>query len=105
MLFKDQIDLVSITGMTQNELGDDIPNESKKTVFANKKDVRQSEFYQAAATGLRPELMFEVLEASYDGQETMEYQGKRYTIIRRYRAKHERIELICQGVVNDYANA
>ena len=98
MYFSDKIELIAIT-VTENSMGDMIETETKTEVFANKKSIRQSEFYQAAATGLRPEIMFEVWSEEYSNQPKLKYNNKLYTIIRTY-DKGERTELVCQGVVN-----
>lgn len=99
MLFRDVITLVSVA-TTENDIGDVIENQIEREVFADKQSIRQSEFYQAAATGLRPELMFVIRSCEYDGEQKLKYYDKEYTIIRTYDKDGELIELICQGVVN-----
>lgn len=99
MLWRDVIDLISVE-YTTNSIGDAIPQESARQVYANRKSVRQSEFYQAMATGLRPEIMFEVRSAEYQGEPTVRYEGKDYSIIRAF-DRGEITELICAGLVND----
>ena len=99
MLFKDVISLITVT-TTENELGDTIEVSTERQVFADKQSVRQSEFYQAAATGLRPELMFVVRTIEYNGETKLKYNGKEYSIIRTYDKDGELTELVCQGVVN-----
>ncbi|MFY9173169.1 MAG: phage head closure protein [Petrimonas mucosa] len=70
------------------EHGEPIQSYQWREVFANKKSVRQSEFYQAAATGLRPELVFEVHSFEFDNDEKVRYpagdEGAEYSIIRAY---------------------
>jgi len=99
MLFRDVISLITVT-TTENELGDTIEVSTERQVFADKQSVRQSEFYQAAATGLRPELMFVVRTIEYNGETRLKYNGKEYSIIRAYDKDGELTELVCQGVVN-----
>ena len=99
MLFRDVISLITVT-TTENELGDTIEVSTERQVFADKQSVRQSEFYQAAATGLRPELMFVVRTIEYNGETKLKYNGKEYSIIRTYDKDGELTELICQGTVN-----
>ncbi len=99
MLFKDVISLITIT-TTENELGDTIEVPTERQVFADKQSIRQSEFYQAAATGLRPELMFVVRSIDYNQEPKLKHGDKTYTIIRTYDKDGELTELICQGVVN-----
>jgi SPP1 family predicted phage head-tail adaptor len=98
MLFRDVIELVSVT-YTENDIGDSIEVVSNRQVFANKKSVRQTEFYQAAQTGLKPELMFEIRTTEYQDEEKLSYNGKEYTIIRSYDKNGEFTELICSGLV------
>ena len=99
MLFKDVIKLISITP-SENNMGDVIGAKTTKEVYADRQSIRQSEFYQAAATGLRPEIMFVIRSIDYGGEPKLEYDSKTYTIIRTYDKDGELTELICQGVVN-----
>ena len=99
MLFKEVIKLISVT-TTENDMGDIIETPVEREVFADKQSIRQSEFYQAAATGLRPELMFVVRSVDYSGEPKLKHGDKTYTIIRTYDKDGELTELICQGVVN-----
>lgn len=103
MLFKEVIKLISIT-IGENDMGDPIEITTEREIFADKQSIRQSEFYQAAATGLRPELMFIVRTIDYNQEPKLKYNDKEYTIIRTYDKDGELTELICQGVVNN-ANA
>jgi len=99
MLFKEVVKLISVT-VTENDMGDIIETPVEREVFADKQSIRQSEFYQAAATGLRPELMFVVRTIEYNGETRLKYNGKIYDIIRIYDKDGELTELVCQGVVN-----
>ena len=99
MLFRDVISLITVT-TTENELGDTIEVSTERQVFADKQSVRQSEFYQAAATGLRPELMFVVRSIDYNQEPKLKHGDKTYTIIRTYDKDGELTELVCQGVIN-----
>ncbi len=99
MLYKDVIELITITE-TVNYLVNIIKTASYRLVFANRKSIRQSEFYQAQATGLRPELMFEIKSIEYEGEGSLRFSNKDYSIIRTY-DRGENIELICQGVTNN----
>lgn len=92
------IELVS-TVPDVNDLGNTIETEVKRQIFADKKSIRQSEFYQASATGLKPELMFEVWTDEYQNEEALYYNGKKYKIIRTYDKNVRTMELICTGIV------
>ena len=45
-MWSDQITLISIT-QTVDEIGDTEEKETETTIFANKKSIRQSEYYNA----------------------------------------------------------
>ncbi|RSL32665.1 hypothetical protein D7Z54_14545 [Salibacterium salarium] len=67
----------------------------KKDVFANKKSVRSSEFYQAAQAGFNVDLMFEVRSMEYEEENRIEYAGRNYDVQRVY-DRGEITELVCQ---------
>lgn len=100
--FNTQIKLISTT-KTENEIGDSIIEKTSKEVFAEKKSIKQSEFYQAAAIGIRPELVFVIWEKEYLQEPIIEFENKEYKVIRTYvdKAKRNYIEIVCQGVVNE----
>lgn len=98
MMWRDVVELVNQTS-SSNDYGDQVFAETSTTVFANKKSVRQSEFYQAFAHGLKPELMFEVRTIDYSGQENLVFNNKEYVIIRAFSKNDEITELVCTGLV------
>lgn len=100
MRWSDVIKLITIT-FTENNIGDIISSNTERTVYANKKSIRQQEFYQAQATGLKPEIMFEIRTAEYNNESLLLYGNKEYNIIRTYDKNGEITELICSGVVNN----
>lgn len=100
MRFDKEIYLIGFTN-ADNEMGDPIKIPVKRQVFAEKNSVRQSEFYQAAATGLKPELTFVIWRLEYNGESALEYEGKTYTIIRSFEKNDKEMELICDGLVNN----
>jgi SPP1 family predicted phage head-tail adaptor len=78
------------------EHGEPLQSMEYRKVYANKKSIRQSEFYQAANVGLKPELVFEVHSFEFENDEKVRYpagvDGKVFSIIRTY-DKGESIEL------------
>lgn len=100
MRWSDTIELVPQVPGT-SDIGDPILTDGEpREVYANKQSVRQSEFYQAAQAGLRPELMFIVRSEEYENEGKLRYCGKDYTIIRTF-DKGETTELVCGGLVSD----
>lgn len=56
----------------------------ERNVYATCKSVRQSEFFSAGQSGIRPELELEVWAEEYEGETIVELDGERYTIYRSY---------------------
>lgn len=95
MLFRDVVDLVFIEEGT-NENGFPVKTETgRTTVFANRKSVRGNEFYLAAQNGIHLELMFVIRTSDYQSQRYLDFENKRYEIIRTY-DNGEWMELVCQ---------
>lgn len=99
MLFNEVISLIN-TVNGENAMGDTITTSTEKDVFADKKSVSQNEFYQAASTGLKPEVKFEIRTVEYNGEQKLSYNGKEYSIIRTFEKDNEFTELIASGTVS-----
>ena len=65
-----------------------------KTVYADIKDVRQSEFYAANASGKRVDIVFVVNDDEWNGATEVEYDSAVYTIVRKQNW-HGKVELTC----------
>lgn len=70
-------------------------------VYCNEKSIRASEFYQAQAVGMKPEVTLELMLADYNKEKYVKYDDEDYTVLRTYKTSHERIELtLVRGVNN-----
>lgn len=68
-----------------NDNGFSLPaEETRTTVFGNKKSVGYAEFFKAQQAGISEEMKFDVFTEEYEGQPLAEYGGKRYEILRTY---------------------
>jgi hypothetical protein len=85
---------------TTNTSGDVIKTPTKREVFADRLSVGQSEFYQAAAKDLKPELKFDIQSIEYQDESFIEWKDKTYKIIRTYNKGLDKLELTCSGIVN-----
>jgi SPP1 family predicted phage head-tail adaptor len=102
MRFDSVIFLISNTE-TKNRVRDTIRTPVKRETYAEKQSIRQSEFYQAATSGLKPEITFVIWALEYNGEVELEYNGKNYVIIRTFDKNDKELELICSGIVNKAA--
>lgn len=67
---------------------------TEKTVYADIKSVRQSEFYAAEASGKKVDLVFVVNADEWNGATEIEYRSLVYSVVRAQNWKG-RIELTC----------
>lgn len=56
-----------------------------REVFAETRSVTRSEFYQAGRAGYKPEFVFSVFAAEYNGESALEYKDETYAVYRTYR--------------------
>ena len=83
-----------------DEYGDPSFQETSREVFARLGSIGQSEFYQAQAVGLKPELKFVLADyLEYNDEPLVEYNGQRYRVLRTYR-KGQELELTVYREVN-----
>lgn len=83
-----------------DEYGDPVISQSSRQVFCRVDSVGMKEFYQAASTGLKPELKFVLADyLEYQGEQLVEYDGAVYHVLRAYRKGLE-LELTCYSEVN-----
>jgi head-tail adaptor len=95
MLWRDVVGLIAVT-KSRDAYGEETDADSDpREVIANKKSVRQTEFYQAAAVGIKPEIVFEVQSIEYRDEPKLVNEGTVYQIIRTFSKNGERLELIC----------
>ena len=89
--------------MTDDDIGNQVEEETATEVWAEETGIRQSEFYAAAVAGLKPERTFVIWANEYSGQTKIEADGIKYKLIRAYNnpSKSEMIELVCERVTAD----
>lgn len=90
-----------------DEYGDQIKTQSERRVFAELKSIGQSEFYQAQAVGLKPEIKFVLSDClEYRGEKKLKFQDfgedceQEYTVLRTYR-QNNLLELVCKRGIDD----
>ncbi len=84
-----------------DDICDIISTPIERKVLADISSIKQSEFYQAQANGLKPEFTFIIRAFEYRGEESVKYGNKTYRILRTYDRLDGNIELTCIGAVNN----
>lgn len=84
--------LVSKT-RTQDEYGVWKSTTERRKVYCDVASISQSEWFEGGRNGLNPALRFRMFRYDYNGEETLEFEGRTYTIYRTYIDRNETIEL------------
>lgn len=99
--YNDVIKLVKKQLAGTDEYGDPIYVLTERVVFAETRSIGQQEFYQAQATGLKPEIKFVIADYfDYQGESFLKYTDytgteEEYSIIRTYRNNNQ-LEITCK---------
>lgn len=86
---------------TEDELGNQIPGEDNKTILCKLRSIGRNEFYGASTAGLKPEKIFVIHGYEYEEESLLEFNSKRYTVIRTYSNDFEEIELVCERKISN----
>ena len=70
--------------------------ETSRQVYCNVGSVTQSEFFQGAQAGLKPEYRFTLFYYDYDNETIAEYKGIKYSVYRTYHDKTDLMGLYVQ---------
>lgn len=88
-------DILTLIGRTLDDFGN-VVSEKRRDVFCKLASISRSEFYQAQATDLRPELKFVLADYyDYEDEYLCIYEGTWYRVIRTYR-KGQELEIVVQ---------
>lgn len=102
MNFDNIVLLVGKAENGKNSYGEIVFKEQITKLFCQKKSVKQSEFFQAAANGFKPEIVLEVNSFEYQNQGTCYFEGQKFKIYRAYPIKNtERTELYLTAIVGE----
>lgn len=101
MNYNEVITLLKVT-KTTSDTGDIVEVIERNEIFAKYNSVGMKETYTALSLGLKPEISFTIADYyDYDGQDSLEYNGERWRILRTYRKATNELEI----VVTKYADA
>lgn len=97
-------DILTLVGRTLDDFGNTV-SETRRDVFCKLESISRSEFYQAQATDLRPELVFVLADYyDYEDEYLCIYEGTWYRVIRTYR-KGQELELVAQKAAAEEVGA
>lgn len=82
-----------------DDLGQEEITLTETLIQAEKRSVTRSEFYLAANTDLKPEIVFDVHSFEYSGERLLRWNGRDYSIVRTFEHEWQGLaltELICE---------
>lgn len=92
---------------TQDSIGQYIYAETERQVYCDVRSITRAEWFEAGRNGMQPIYIFAMFGPDYEGEQIVEYEGKRYGVYRTYRGRNETIELYVEekgGLVNEQEN-
>lgn len=98
-------DLLILVHRVLDDDGYTVIEQTEREVLCRLASIGQSEFYQAQATDLRPELKFVLADyLDYEGEALCIYEGTWYRVLRTYRAGLE-LEITVQRASREEVEA
>ena len=70
-------------------------------VYCDEKSIKSSDFYQAQALGIKPEVTLELMLVDYNKEKYVRYDDIEYKVLRTYKSSPEKIEIILTRGVNN----
>ena len=91
----DRSTVLTLVGIayTQDAIGQQVPEETRRDVFCNVSSVSGTERLDAGRNGIKLEWRVTMFSPEYSGEEIVELEGVRYGVYRTYLGKNETIEL------------
>lgn len=94
----DRSSIITLIGYTkeQDENGVWRKTPTTRQAYAQVDSVTREEFYEGGRNGLNPEYRFTMFAYDYQGEDTVQYNGRTYGIYRTYLGREDTIELYAE---------
>lgn len=91
----DRSDVITLLGVTRTQDAYGVWRETvtERNVFCNVASVTRSEFFEGGRNGLNPEYRMTMFFGDYDGETSLIYNGKTYSVYRTYQGRNDELEL------------
>jgi len=105
MTYDNELTLIAQT-IEDDGIGNQIPVEAETNILCGLKSIGRTEFYNAAANDLKPEMILVVHPYEYSGERYIKFSEnespkQRYSVIKTYKANMEDLELTCEKVIGN----
>lgn len=95
-MFDSEIKLISRTPTGRDNRGQVIYSEQAGTVLCEAVPVSRDEYFKGAEIGINPEYLFKINPCEYAGETIIEFEGRRFSIYRKYRTGPDELELYAE---------
>ena len=94
------------TDIIYDDVGNAIETPVEIDILCDMKSIRRTEFYNAAANGLKPEYILVVHPYEYNNETYIKFSEdanpkKKYRIMKTYKKNFEELELTCEKVIGN----
>ena len=95
--------LISYGETSIDKYGNEIVETIEREVYVQPRGVYNSEFYNAAQTGLKPSITFFLTNrGDYRNETVISFEGQKYDVIRTdWNAQRDGVSLICQEKIEN----
>ncbi|MFD2614493.1 phage head closure protein [Paenibacillus gansuensis] len=97
MRFAELIQLIPLSYVSSGDV-DSVQEGEYRSILAEMKSIRQSEYYQAIGNSIQPSATFVVWSDEYHKEPRLEHNGVLYEVIRTFETKSRTLELVCSAV-------
>lgn len=103
MTYDNELTLIQET-INYDDIGNPVVNEIKVPILCGLKSIGRTEFYNAAANGLKPSYILVVHPYEYNNETYVEFSEdekpkQRYKVMKTYKVNTEELELTCEKVI------
>lgn len=67
-----------------DSVGNRVASETKRRILTEEKSISRQEWAEAGRQGIKPAFLLRTHRVNYDGEDEVEYNGKRYGVYRTY---------------------
>lgn len=94
------------TTITYDDIGNPVETPNNIDILCDMKSIGRTEFYNAAANGLKPSYILVVHPYEYNNETYILFSEdatpqKKYKVIKTYKVDFEKIELTCEKVIGN----
>lgn len=86
---------------TADTIGQMVPTQTKRLVYGRVGSVTRAEWNAAGELGIKPEMVLTMFGPDYQGEKTVQVDGRFYGVYRTYQATTDDLELYLEWKVGD----